>query len=226
MKANTIDRVTAMHKIFDGIETFQRDVFPQRKELFAKLANGQEPEVLFITCADSRVDPNLITQTDPGELFICRNAGNIVPPHTGATGGMTASIEYAVGALNIPHIIICGHSNCGAMGGAMAPEKLDRFPHVRNWLTFSQAALQAVDEKYPDADDHERLHRLIEQNVLMQMQHIKTHPHVAARLASKKVQLHGWVYDIETGEVRAYDEERDAFAPLGSAEPARKSAVI
>ena len=110
-----------MNKIAAGVIKFQQEEFPKRHELFATLAQGQSPEALFIACSDSRVDPNLITQAEPGELFICRNAGNIVPPHTNHTGAMTASIEFAIGALEIGHIIVCGHSECGAMKGAMDP---------------------------------------------------------------------------------------------------------
>jgi len=215
-----------MDKIRTGIERFQREVFPQRSEMFKQLASGQHPRALFITCADSRIDPSLITQTDPGELFICRNAGNIVPPHTGHNEGMTASIEYAVGALEVPHIIVCGHSHCGAMSGAMAQDKLGNFPYVKQWLTYSQAALEVVDERYPDTTPDERLHRLIEQNVLMQVHHLRTHPHGAARLSTDRVKLHAWVYQIESGEIEAYDPHRDDFLPLAETTPERDGALV
>ena len=114
-----------MPKFAAGVIEFQNTVYPEKKELFEKLSQGQSPEALFITCSDSRIETAMITQTDPGELFICRNAGNIVPPHTTHTGGMTASIEFAVAALKVPHIVICGHTECGAMKGAMNPEGLD-----------------------------------------------------------------------------------------------------
>ena len=114
-----------MPKFAAGVVHFQNDVYPKKKELFEKLSKGQSPEALFITCSDSRIETAMITQTDPGELFICRNAGNIVPPHTTATGGMTASIEFAVAALQVPHIVICGHTECGAMKGAMNIAGLD-----------------------------------------------------------------------------------------------------
>lgn len=203
-----------MKKIIPGVVRFGRDVYPQRKPLFEKLADGQHPRALFITCADSRIDPSLITQTEPGELFICRNAGNIVPPHTGATGGMTASIEYAVAALEVPHIIVCGHTSCGAMGGAMHPETLTRLRHVREWLTYSEAALQVVDENQPGLDAKARLNALIDQNVLLQIQHLRTHPYVAAREASGKLSLHGWVYEIGTGRVNAYNSTTRRFEQL------------
>ena len=155
-----------------------------------------------------------MTQTEPGELFICRNAGNIVPPHTKVTGGMTASIEYAAAVLKVPHIVICGHTHCGAMNGAMHPEGLANLPHVAEWLGYAQAAVKVVEELGGELGKEERMQMLIEQNVLLQLTHLKTHPYVAAALAAGKVQLHGWVYDIRTGEVTAYDEAQDRFEPV------------
>ncbi len=203
-----------MPKFAAGVVRFQKEVYPQKKELFEKLAHGQSPEALFITCSDSRIETAMITQTDPGELFICRNAGNIVPPHTNYTGGMTASIEFATAALQVPHIVVCGHTECGAMKGAMNPEGLDALPHVREWLSYARAAVQVVETLGGDLDDDARMRMLLEQNVILQLQHLKTHPAVAARLAKGDVTLHGWVYDIKTGEVQAYDEERRVFAPV------------
>ena len=127
-----------------GVIRFQNEVYPEKKELFEKLSKGQDPEALFITCSDSRIETAMITQTDPGELFICRNAGNIVPPHMTHTGGMTASIEFAVASLKVPHVVICGHTECGAMKGAMYPEDLDSLPHVKEWLGYARAAVDAV----------------------------------------------------------------------------------
>lgn len=197
-----------------GVIRFQNDVFPQKKELFEKLSKGQTPEALFITCSDSRIETAMITQTDPGELFICRNAGNIVPPHTTHTGGMTASVEFAVAALKVPHVVICGHTECGAMKGAMNPEGLENLPHVKEWLNYSAAAVAIVDEIAPDADDQTRMRILLEQNVVLQLQHLKTHPSVAARLAKGDMKLHGWVYDIKTGGVAAYNEAKNRFEPV------------
>ncbi|WP_370336387.1 carbonic anhydrase [Parvularcula marina] len=203
-----------MPRFAAGVVKFQSEVFPEKKELFEKLSHGQSPEALFITCSDSRIETAMITQTDPGELFICRNAGNIVPPHTEHTGGMTASIEFAVSALNIPHIVICGHTECGAMKGAMNPDGLDSLPHVRQWLGYSKAAVDIVNHLAPDADDETRMKMLLEQNVVLQLQHLKTHPAVAVRLAKGDLALHGWVYDIKSGEVVAYDEASGKFEPV------------
>jgi carbonic anhydrase len=197
-----------------GVVRFQNEVFPQKKELFEKLSKGQSPEALFITCSDSRIETAMITQTDPGELFICRNAGNIVPPHVTHTGGMTASIEFAVAALKVPHIVICGHTECGAMKGAMNPEGLDSLPHVKEWLGYAKAAVDVVREIAPDASEEERMRLLLEQNVILQLQHLKTHPSVAARLAKGDLTLHGWVYDIKTGDVNAFDDASARFVPV------------
>jgi len=197
-----------------GVTRFQKEVFPEKEELFEKLSKGQSPEALFITCSDSRIETAMMTQTDPGELFICRNAGNIVPPHTSYTGGMTASIEYAVTVLQVPHIVVCGHTECGAMNGAMNPEGLDALPHVKEWLGYSKAAVDVVKGIAGDKDAGEQMQQLLQQNVLLQLQHLKTHPSVATRLAKGDLTLHGWVYDIKTGAVDAYDEESNKFVPV------------
>ncbi len=203
-----------MPKFAAGVVRFQNEVYPEKKDLFEKLALGQSPEALFITCSDSRIETAMITQTDPGELFICRNAGNIVPPHMTHTGGMTASIEFAVAALKVPHIVICGHTECGAMKGAMNPEGLDALPHVKEWLGYSTAAVETVRQLGEGKSEAEKMKMLLEQNVILQLTHLKTHPSVAARLAKGDLQLHGWVYDIKTGEVGAYDEKSNNFEPV------------
>jgi len=203
-----------MPKITRGIVRFKTEVYPKKKELFAQLAKGQHPEALFITCSDSRIDPNLLVQTEPGELFICRNAGNIVPPHSNYTGGITATIEYAIAVLEVKHIIICGHSGCGALEGVLKPDSVNHLPHVTQWLSYSQAARQIVEEKAPNASYEEKYSMLVEENVLLQLQHLKTHPHVAAKYATNKVQLHAWTYDIGKGDVKAYDGEAGYFRPV------------
>jgi len=203
-----------MPKFAAGVVRFQNEVFPQKRELFEKLSQGQSPEALFITCSDSRIETAMITQTEPGELFICRNAGNIVPPHTNYTGGMTASIEFAVSALRVPHIVVCGHTECGAMKGAMNPEGLDALPHVKEWLGYSKAAVDIVSEIGEGKSDEERMQLLLRHNVILQLTHLKTHPSVAARLAKGDLELHGWVYDIKTGDVHAYDDNTNDFVPV------------
>jgi len=202
-----------MDHVVSGILKFKRDVFPGHRELFGELARGQSPEVLFITCADSRIDPNLVTQTRPGELFICRNAGNIVPPHVSQAGGVTASIEYAVAVLGVQHVVVCGHTDCGAMKGAIDTAALKDLPHVREWLDHTRSAVEIVKARRGRCGA-DQLDELTEENVLVQLQHLRTHPVVAARLRTGQIQLHGWVYVIETGEVVCYDERADCFLPL------------
>ena len=199
-----------MEKVISGIVRFQQSAFEARRSLFAELANGQSPDVLFITCADSRIDPNLVTQTEPGDLFICRNAGNIVPPHSKTTGGVTASIEYAVAVLGVRHVVVCGHTDCGAMKGALNPEALSDLPHVYEWIDHSRAAVEVVKAKHGKADLAE-LQAVTEQNVLLQLQHLETHPAVAARLSTGELELHGWLYNIESGDVTAYDPATESF---------------
>lgn len=203
-----------MKRIIEGFSKFQEEIFPQHQELFSELASGQRPEALLITCSDSRIDPALLTQTKPGDLFIIRNAGNIVPAFGQAIGGVTATIEYAVMALAVKDIIICGHSNCGAMGGVLHPEKVAKMKSVAAWLHFGEPARLVVEQKYSHLSGNERLRALTEQNVLAQMTNIRTHPSVAAGLASGTLKLHGWVYDIGTGDVTAFDEATDRFVPL------------
>jgi len=201
-----------LEKVISGFVRFTSSPYNDRKQLFTELASGQSPEVLFITCADSRVDPNLLTQSEPGDLFIIRNAGNIVPPHAKTAGGVTASIEFAVAALGVKHIVVCGHSDCGAMKGALNPAGLDGLPHVQEWLDHSRAAVDVVKAKYGQATQAE-LSNVTEENVLLQMQHLKTHPAVVSRLSTGEVDLHGWVYDIEHGTVNAFDEAQNSFIP-------------
>lgn len=202
-----------MEKVISGILKFKSTPYEERKLLFDELANGQSPEVLFVTCADSRIDPNLITQTEPGDLFIIRNAGNIVPPHTKQAGGVTASIEFGVAALGVKHVVVCGHSDCGAMKGAINPEALTGLPHVQNWLDNSRAAVETVRSRHGQATIKE-LDQITEENVLLQLQHLKTHPAIAAGLAAGKIDLHGWVYDIGHGSVKAFDDDKGKFVDV------------
>jgi carbonic anhydrase len=204
-----------VEKLLGGISHFQKHVYPQHQDLFEKLAVGQRPEALFITCADSRIDPCLLTQTNPGQLFICRVIGNIVPPYPDAVGGVSATIEYAAGVLRVPEIIVCGHTDCGVMRGALNPTALEAFPNVRAWLRYAQVDLR---EPNPSA---EFLLTLAERNVVAQLKNLRSHPSVSARLEEGDLALHGWVYHIGPGDVTAYDEESQTFLP-----PARNQLEI
>ncbi|MEJ2754801.1 MAG: carbonic anhydrase, partial [Gammaproteobacteria bacterium] len=149
-------------------------------------------------------------------LFICRNAGNIIPPHSNQTGGVTASIEFAVAALGVSHIVICGHVDCGAMKGALHPELLDGLPHVKEWLSHCRSAIEVVKEKQ-GALTVDSLDEVTKENVLQQLQHLRTHPAVAAKLATKQIQLHGWVYNIEKGSILCYEPSAEAFIEMEQA---------
>jgi carbonic anhydrase len=203
-----------MQKLIRGIHQFQSHLFRSQRELFERLAHGQHPDTLFITCSDSRINPNLITQTEPGELFILRNAGNIIPPHGAANGGEGATIEFAVAGLGVQDIIVCGHSHCGAVNGLLHPESLQDMPTVAAWLSHAEATRRIMREKYSDRTGAALLTTAVEENVLVQLENLRTHPTVAAGLALGKVKLHAWVYKIETGEVFAYDPERGQFVSL------------
>ena len=204
----------ALTSIVDGFKRFRHEVFPQQEELFKKLATAQNPRAMFITCADSRVVPELITQSSPGDLFVNRNVGNVVPPYGQMMGGVSTAIEYAVMALGVQHIIICGHSDCGAMKAVLNPQSLERMPTVKTWLRHAEVARTVVEENCSCASDHETLSVLTEENVVAQLDHLRTHPSVAAKLASGQLFIHGWVYDIESSQIRAYDAELGGFLPL------------
>jgi carbonic anhydrase len=205
-----------MDNIVQGFSQFREQVFPQQKSIYQRLVHdGQQPKALVISCADSRVVPEQITQVGPGELFVCRNAGNIVPPIATVTGGVSAAIEYAVMALGVRDIVVCGHSDCGAMKGLLQPGALDRMPNVAAWLRHSHAAHTIVCEAYPDTlDDKQRHHALAMENVVVQLNNLRTHPSVAAGLATGQLTLHGWFFEIETGQLYAYDGQAAKFVPL------------
>ena len=203
-----------MRDVLEGLRTFQRDAFPKHRSLFERLYHNQDPRCLFITCSDSRVVPNLILQADPGELFIIRNAGNIVPPYGEGGEGVLASIEYAVEALGVRDIVLCGHTNCGAMKGILHPEKVAGMPNVANWCRHGEAARLEVEQQYPGVDDHEKMERMVEQNVILQVRNLLTHPSVRAGVEKGAMELYGWVYDILTGHMKGLDETGRAFVDL------------
>ena len=207
-----------MQKLIQGIHQFQSENFRPLQGLFEQLARGQNPETLFITCSDSRIDPSLLTRATPGDLFILRNAGNIVPPH-GAGGGEAATIEFAVSALGVKDIIICGHSHCGAMGGVLDPSAVAELPAVAAWLAHAETTKRIVRDNYKHLEGEKLLTATIEENVLVQLEHLRTLPAVASRLVKGDLSLHGWVYKIETGEVFAYDVASAQFVKLAEYRP-------
>ncbi|MDE2583897.1 MAG: carbonic anhydrase [Betaproteobacteria bacterium] len=202
-----------MQKIIDGFLKFQQNVFPKRTELFKELADKQNPKALFITCSDSRVVPELLTQQEPGDLFVIRNAGNIVPSYGPEPGGVSATVEYAVSVLKVSDIVICGHSNCGAMAAISTCQCLDHLPAVAHWLRYADAAKVIVASREYDSAQ-ERSDALVRENVIAQLANIRTHPSVALALEQGRLNLHGWVYDIESGSIAALDGHSHRFVSL------------
>lgn len=207
-----------MQKLIQGIHQFRTEDFRPLQGLFEQLAKGQKPETLFITCSDSRIDPNLLTRSKPGELFILRNAGNIVPPHGAANGGEGATIEFAVAGLGVKDIIICGHSHCGAMQGLLKPETVASLPTVAAWLSHAETTRRIVRDNYHHLKGERLVTATVEENVLVQLENLRTLPSVASRLVRGDLHLHGWVYKIETGDVFAYDTTIGQFIPLAQYE--------
>ncbi len=208
-----------MQKLVRGTHTFLANYFATHRALFEQLAtNGQRPETLFITCSDSRVVPTLITGAAPGELFIIRNVGNIVPSAPrGLMGGVAAAIEYAVRVLEIENLIVCGHTDCGAVDAIMHPERAAHLRYVQPWLAESERILQILAERYPDLDGEARRVAAVEENVLVQLENLRTFDFIADRLDSGALKMNGWVFKIATGEVFDYDPIVEQFVLLADA---------
>jgi carbonic anhydrase len=207
-----------MHRLYKGIWHFQQSYFRKEEEFFRRLSGRQSPEVLFVTCADSRVDPNLVTQSRPGELFILRNVGNIIPPYDSIKdrNSVAAAIELAVLELKIRDIIICGHSNCGAMEALHKGEKeLADMPHLREWLQLATPVRDFILKHYAEATDEVRQTVTEEENVLLQLHNVQTYPFVSKALSAGSLRLHGWYYNIGTGSVYYYNSAEDVFQVIG-----------
>ncbi|MBB2908479.1 carbonic anhydrase [Rhizobium sp. RAS22] len=202
-----------MKDIIDGFLKFQREAFPERVKLFKDLANQQSPRALFISCSDSRLVPELVTQREPGDLFVIRNAGNIVPSYGPEPGGVSASVEYAVAALQVSDIVICGHSDCGAMTAIATCKCLDHMPAVGSWLRYADSA-RVVNEARQHKDEAAKVSSMVRENVIAQLANIQTHPSVRLALEEGRIALHGWIYDIESGLIEAFDGSRGTFVSL------------
>jgi len=208
-----MSKESPLERLKEGVRRFQIEVHAKKAEHYERAASTpQAPHTLIIACADSRVDVEAITSSAPGEIFVTRNVGNMVPPYSGTPGGVTAVIEYSVAALKVKHVVVCGHSDCGAMKALLHPSATDDLPTVRYWLHHGQAALMVSDSMArKDEPDIEKLKRLTEENVLMQLVHLKTHPSVAGAMARGELTMSGWVYEIGTGEVRIAQEGQREF---------------
>lgn len=209
-----------IRRIIKGVNDFHDNYFKDHQEMFEKLSQGQKPEILFITCSDSRVDPNLLTQTQPGELFIIRNIGNIIPPYSPLNNSEGAGIEYAVESLNVKDIVVCGHSDCGSMKGLLHLNELpEQMPLVYNWLKcYAEATHRSLRQNYQDYSGKDLLKIAIQNNVLCQVENLETYPSIHARLHGGNLRLHAWVYEIETGKIWVYNSTQCQFVPL-EAEP-------
>jgi carbonic anhydrase len=206
----------ALARIARGVSKFQTEIFPAQREMFERLQRGQKPLALFLTCADSRVNPNLVTQTDPGEIFIERNPGNMVPPYVEFVGGVTAGVEYAMLVLKVPVIVICGHTDCGVMKALLHPEQVEGMPGVQHWMSHGFAARNRMLKRFSEAPEEEQLRRMTELNVLEQIEHLRTHPSVRSRLQRGEIEIRGWVYDIGDGSIREYSSTSGNFDALGA----------
>ncbi|MBD0266532.1 MAG: carbonic anhydrase [Tolypothrix sp. Co-bin9] len=201
-----------MKKLIKGLRQFKANYVSTHQELFEQLSQGQKPRVLFITCSDSRIDPNLITQANLGELFVIRNAGNIIPPYGATNGGEGATIEYAVQALDIRQIIVCGHSHCGAMKGLMKLNSLrEEMPLVHDWLKYAEATRRLVKDNYSQYQGEELLEIVTAENVLTQIENLRTYPVIRSKLYTGNLKIYAWIYNIEKGEVLAFDPESHAY---------------
>lgn len=205
-----------MQKLVSGIQRFHNQIVQPNQGFFERLGAGQAPMAMFIACADSRINPNLLTQTEPGELFVVRNVGNIIPPSGTSNNGEAAAIEFAVEGLGIRDIIVCGHTHCGAMKGLLDLASIKTLQHVRKWLRHAEATQQIIAENYTKITGEARLTAAAEENVLVQLNHLQTMPPVAAALGRGEMNLYGWMYKIETGEVFQYDPVERQFLPLAT----------
>jgi Carbonic anhydrase len=201
-----------------GIRRFQTTVYPEQAEMYRKAVSvPQEPHTLFIACADSRIEPETITQTKPGELFVLRNIGNLIPAYGEMMGGVSAVVEYAVSLLKVKHVVVCGHADCGAMKGLLNPDSVTSMHAVKNWLKNAATAMSVAEALGSGSGANEDLMRSVtEQNVLLQIQHLRTHPSVAGAMARGELTISGWVYEIGTGEVRI-SADGAKFIPVAGA---------
>lgn len=214
-----------MQRLQEGIHKFQAEYFATHRDLFKQLSeNGQKPETLFITCSDSRVVPTLITDAAPGELFIVRNVGNIVPAvERGVLGGVSAAIEYAVQVLEVSNVIVCGHTQCGAIDAILNPDTTKHLPFVARWLAESERIPSLIDERYGSLSGDERRTAAVEENVLLQLENLRSFKFIANRLDAGKLKINGWVFKIATGEVFDFDPHSGQFLRLAAEDDRRTS---
>ena len=209
-----------MKKLVDGILEFRKNVRPSYRDTFARLALGQSPDSLFIACSDSRVAPNVFASTDPGDLFVIRNVGNLVPPCGGMHGMSTAdeseaaAIEFAVNNLGVSDVIICGHSECGAMQALLNGRAKVKTPNLKAWLRHAEGALQSLERAESVGKKLEAHNRLSQLNVLLQIENLKSYPIIQERIAAKKLRVHGWWFELKVATVHYFDATSDSFVEI------------
>src|SRR3954470_6414719 len=204
-----------MLKLLEGVHRFQQREFGRYREVFRRLSReGQKPHTLFITCADSRVVAELITQSKPGDLFVIKNVGNIVPPADFDAGfnSTGAGIEFAVETLGVSDIVVCGHSQCGAITALMNPEPAAGLKHLQKWITIAQPVRETIERNYSHlTTGPERIRAAEEENVLFAIDQLHTYPAVAKKLQEGSLRLHAWFFKIDTAELFGYDPENRQF---------------
>lgn len=215
-----------MKKLIRGIVKFRREVLPGYRDTFARLALGQSPDVLFIGCSDSRVAVNVFASTDPGDLFVVRNVGNMVPPYEAddrptAGESVPAAVEFALRHLKVSHIIVCGHSECGAMQAIASGRNKVETARLRQWLRHGDGALKHLNNENAQSPLLARHNRLSQLSVLQQIEHLKTYPVVQEALQAKRLTLHGWWFELKTADVYAYEESVGQFVTIDEAEAER-----
>jgi carbonic anhydrase len=209
-----------MNRLVEGYHRFRSTLTEEDLAEYSRLSEGQSPEFLFITCSDSRVVPSIFTQTEAGLLFEIQTAGNLVPAYGSEAGcGLAATIDYAVSVLGVSHVVVCGHSRCGAMGALFEKDKLTEMPDVGAWLMHAERprrlALQRMNGD-PKVPTPKLIQAAVELNVAAQLDNLKTHPCIAAGLDTKSIEIHGWVYGLENAEVKVYDPVAGDFGPMGT----------
>ena len=203
-----------IQKLVHGIHSFQKGYFARHRALFAELAaKGQRPNTLFLTCSDSRILPERLTSTGPGELFIVRNVGNVIP-RTDLVGGTAAAIEYGIEVLGVDHIVVCGHTQCGAIDAIMDPQRMESLPYVKRWLSQTERVREVIAARYSDLPIEAQKMAAVEENVLMQLENLRDYPFAQRRLDAGTLDLSGWVLDVEKGTVFDYDAALCEFVPL------------
>lgn len=220
-----------MKKLVKGIVKFRTDILPNYRETFARLALGQSPDTLFIGCSDSRVAVNVFASTDPGDLFVVRNVGNLIPPcdehgQSTADESEAAAIEFALSTLKVSSIVVCGHSECGAMQAIAAGREKVKTLNLRAWLRHGDDALRTLDSSVVPAKQLSKHNRLSQANVITQLEHLKTYPIVQERITAGNLSLHGWWFDVSRADVYAYEEPQQQFVLIDEAEAARILARI